>query len=236
MAKGASDMTLTDDNFATIVDAVREGRGIYANIKKVVGFLLGTNIGEVVAVFTAMLLWHKSPFLSMQLLWINLVTDSLPAIALGMEAVETDIMDRKPKPKDESIFANGYGVQIVLQGFMFAILALMAFRIGENTMGSLAGGQTMAFMVLSMSQVIQAFNMRSEHSLFRIGVFTNHKLNWACLISLVLVALVLFTPIRIAFGLIPLTGSLYLIAVCLILVPVLLMELAKALGFIRHRK
>lgn len=236
VAKGAADMTLTDDNFATIVDAVREGRGIYANIKKVVGFLLGTNIGEVVAVFTAMLLWRKSPFLSMQLLWINLVTDSLPAIALGMESVETDIMDRKPKPKDESIFANGYGVQIVLQGIMFAVLTLIAFRIGEDAMGSLAGGQTMAFMVLSMSQVIQAFNMRSEHSLFKIGIFTNHKLNWACLISLALVVLVLFTPVRIAFGLITLTGKLYLTALCLILVPVLLMELAKAFGLIRQKK
>ena len=104
-------MTLTDDNFATIVDAVREGRGIYANIKKVVGFLLGTNIGEVITVFAAMLLWHKSPLLSMQLLWINLVTDSLPAIALGMEAVEDDIMDQKPRPKKEGIFAHGLGVQ-----------------------------------------------------------------------------------------------------------------------------
>lgn len=236
VAKGAADMTLTDDNFATIVDAVREGRGIYANIKKVVGFLLGTNIGEVVAVFTAMLLWRKSPFLSMQLLWINLVTDSLPAIALGMEAVETDIMDRKPKPKDESIFANGYGVQIVLQGIMFAVLTLIAFRIGENATGSLAGGQTMAFMVLSMSQVIQAFNMRSEHSLFKIGIFTNHKLNGACLISMALVVLVLFTPVRIAFGLVTLTGKLYLTALCLILVPVLLMELAKAFGLIRQKK
>ena len=109
VAKGAADMTLTDDNFATIVDAVREGRGIYANIRKVVGFLLGTNIGEVITVFMAMLLWHKTPLLSMQLLWINLVTDSLPAIALGMEAVENDIMDQKPKSKDEGIFAHGLG-------------------------------------------------------------------------------------------------------------------------------
>lgn len=109
VAKGAADMTLTDDNFATIVDAVREGRGIYANIKKVVGFLLGTNIGEIITVFAAMLLWHKTPLLSMQLLWINLVTDSMPAIALGMEAVEPDIMEQKPKPKNEGIFAHGLG-------------------------------------------------------------------------------------------------------------------------------
>ena len=143
VAKGASDMTLTDDNFATIVDAVREGRGIYANIRKVVGFLLGTNIGEVITVFAAMLLWHKTPLVSMQLLWINLVTDSLPAIALGMEAVESDVMDRKPKPKDEGIFAHGLGVQVVLQGLMFALLTLIGFVVGENVTGSLAGGQTM---------------------------------------------------------------------------------------------
>ena len=106
VAKGAADMTLTDDNFATIVDAVKEGRGIYANIKKVVGFLLGTNIGEIVLVFVAMLVFHQSPLLSMQLLWINLVTDSLPAIALGMEPVESDVMQHKPKPKNEGIFAH----------------------------------------------------------------------------------------------------------------------------------
>ena len=130
VAKGAADMTLTDDNFATIVDAVREGRGIYANIKKVVGFLLGTNIGEIITVFAAMLLWHKTPLLSMQLLWINLVTDSMPAIALGMEAVEPDIMEQKPKPKNEGIFAHGLGVRVVLQGFMFGILTLIGFQVG----------------------------------------------------------------------------------------------------------
>jgi len=195
VAKGAADMTLADDNFATIVDAVREGRGIYANIKKVVGFLLGTNIGEVLTVFTAMLLWHKSPLLSMQLLWINLVTDSLPAIALGMEPVEEDIMERRPKPKDEGLFAHGFGFRIMLQGIMFGVLALIAFYLGEKVTGLAEGGQTLAFMVLALSQVVQAFNMRSEHSLFKIGIFTNHKLNLAVLASTVLVLLVLFTPL-----------------------------------------
>ena len=234
VAKGAADMTLTDDNFATIVDAVREGRGIYANIKKVVGFLLGTNIGEVIAVFCSMLFWHKTPLLSMQLLWINLVTDSMPAIALGMEAVKTDIMDDAPKPKAEGIFAHGLGIQIILQGLMFALLTLIAFRIGENTTGVLKGGQTMAFMVLSFSQVIHAFNMRSQHSLFKVGFFTNHKLNWASLISLLLVALVLFTPVGIAFGMVTLPGKLYLIGLGLALVPILVMELAKVIGLIKH--
>lgn len=249
VAKGAADMTLTDDNFATIVDAVQEGRGIYANIKKVVGFLLGTNIGEVITVFAAMLLWHITPLLSMQLLWINLVTDSLPAIALGMEAVEKDVMDRKPKPKNEGIFANGLGVRVVLQGCMFALLTLIGFVFGTglsldaivngalNTNEvALAGGQTMAFMVLSLSQVVQAFNMRSEHSLFQIGIFTNRTLNLAALSSTLLVALVLFTPIGKAFGMVTLSWQLYLLGLGLILVPFVVMEIGKLFAFLKNRR
>ncbi len=227
VAKGAADMTLTDDNFATIVEAVREGRGIYANIKKVVGFLLGTNIGEVITVFVAMLLWHKTPLLSMQLLWINLVTDSLPAIALGMEAVEKDIMDKKPKPKNEGIFAGGLGIRVFLQGLMFAALTLVGFRVGENVGGSLESGQTLAFMVLALCQVVQSFNMRSEHSLFKIGPFTNKTLNGAALISTLLVAVVLFTPVRFAFGLVLLPIKLYLLGLVLIFVPLFVMEISK---------
>ena len=234
VAKGAADMTLTDDNFATIVDAVREGRGIYANIKKVVGFLLGTNIGEVITVFLAMLFWHETPLLSMQLLWINLVTDSLPAIALGMEPVESDVMDRKPKPKNEGLFAGGLGVRVVLMGAMFAALSLVAFYLGKTIGGSVAHGQTMAFMVLSLSQVLHAFHMRSDKSLFKIGAFGNSTLNWAALASLVLVALILFTPgVMTAFGLVYLTGELYLMAAGLILAPSVIMELCKLTGLIK---
>ncbi len=233
VAKGASDMTLTDDNFATIVDAVKEGRGIYANIKKVVGFLLGTNIGEVITVFVSMLLWHVTPLLSMQLLWINLVTDSLPAIALGMEAVEPDIMDKKPRAKNEGIFANGMGVRVILQGIMFALLTLIGFKAGQIVTGTLEGGQTMAFMVLSLSQIIQAFNLRSDKSIFKIGVFSNKKLNGAVLISVLLVFLVLFTPARIAFGLVILPWPLYLLALGLIIVPLVIMEICKAIGLIK---
>ncbi len=235
VAKGAADMTLTDDNFATIVEAVREGRGIYANIKKVVGFLLGTNIGEVITVFAAMLLWHKTPLLSMQLLWINLVTDSLPAIALGMEAVEADVMEKKPKSKNEGIFAGGLGIRVVLQGAMFAALTLVGFKLGENAEG-LAGGQTMAFTVLALCQIVQAFNMRSEHSLFKIGPFSNRKLCGAAAISTVLVLALLFTPIGTAFGLVPLPAKLYLIALALILTPLVVMEIVKALHHILEKK
>ncbi len=240
VAKGAADMTLTDDNFATIVDAVREGRGIYANIKKVVGFLLGTNIGEVITVFVAMMLWHKSPLLSMQLLWINLVTDGLPAVALGMESVENDVMSQKPKPKEEGIFAGGLGLRVALQGLMFGVLTLIGFYVAEkvspgNEEAKLAAGRTLAFMVLALSQVVQAYNMRSEHSLFKIGPWGNPKLNQACALSVILVVLVLFTPLAIPFALVQLPWYLYGLGLGLSLVPLGVMELSKAMGLIRHK-
>lgn len=230
VAKSAADMTLTDDNFATIVDAVREGRGIYANIKKVVGFLLGTNIGEIFTVFFAMLFWQVSPLASMQLLWVNLVTDSLPAIALGMEEVEKDVMTQQPKPKHEGIFANGLGLRVFLQGSMFGILSLLAFWIGGNfdPANHIAAGQTLAFFVLALSQVVQAFNMRSHHSLFHIGPFRNKKLNLSALASCLLVLLVLFLPgLNTAFNLVVLEWWKYLVGLGLVLVPLIVMELSK---------
>ena len=229
VAKGAADMTLTDDNFATIVDAVKEGRGIYANIKKVVGFLLGSNTGEILTVFISMLLFRQSPLLSMQLLWVNLVTDSLPAIAVGMEAVEPDIMEKKPRPKNEGIFANGLGLNVIIQGIMFAAITLAGFYIGKTVMGSLEAGQTMAFMILSLSQVVHAFNMRSHRSLFKIGFFTNKTLNIAALISVALMAVVLFTPVRHAFKLVLLTPWLYAVALGLIFIPLIAIEIKKAI-------
>ena len=238
VAKGAADMTLTDDNFATIVDAVKEGRGIYANIKKVVGYLLGTNIGEVLCVFFAMLIWQRSPLVSMQLLFINLVTDSLPAIALGMEAVEPGVMNRKPKPKNEGIFANGMGIRTVLQGCLFGLLTLVAFYIGwgGKAVNNLEAGQTMAFIVLGMSQIVHAFNMRTDRSLFRVNPFGNKQLNLAAIGTTVLTALIVFTPLgQTMFGLVPLTAAQYGIAAALFLAPLLVMELAKAVGLIRHR-
>ncbi len=234
VAKGAADMTLTDDNFATIVDAVREGRGIYSNIKKVVGFLLGTNIGEVIVVFLAMILWHVTPLLSMQLLLVNLATDSLPAIALGMEPVEKDVMNKKPKAKNEGLFANGFGVRVVIQGVFFGILALSAFKLGEWYTGVLEGGQTTAFIVLALSQVFHAFNVRTDKSLTKINPFSNSKLNLAVLGSIALVAVVLFTPVRIAFELILLPWELYLIALGISISPILVMEIAKFVGLVKE--
>ncbi|MGB5823772.1 MAG: calcium-translocating P-type ATPase, PMCA-type [Proteocatella sp.] len=228
VAKGASDMILTDDNFATIVEAIKEGRGIYENIKKVVVFLLGTNIGEVLSVFFAMILWRQSPLISIQLLWINLVTDSMPAIALGMEAVEDDIMDRMPKPKNEGIFAHRLWLRVILQGFMFAILTLFGFWYGQETTGRFAVGQTMAFLILATSQIVQSFNMRSSHSLFTIGPFSSRNLNIAASISLALIALVVLTPLKTAFGLVDLSLSLYMTALGLSLLPIAVLEISKA--------
>lgn len=236
VAKGAADMTLTDDNFATIVEAVREGRGIYDNIKKVVAFLLGTNIGEVLTVLFAMLLWKETPLLSMQLLWINLVTDSLPAIALGLEPVEGDIMSHLPRPKTEGIFAGGIGAQVVLQGVMFAVLTLIGFMLGWKTTGDIVAGRTMAFFILALTQVVHSFNMRSSHSLFRIGFFSNKNLCRAAAVSTALIALVLFVPpVTSVFGLTQLTGGMYLIALGLACVPLPVLELSKKIGLIKHR-
>lgn len=236
VAKGAADMTLTDDNFATIVDAVREGRGIYDNIKKTVGFLLGTNIGEVLTVFFAMLLWKETPLLSMQLLWINLVTDSLPAIALGMEPVEGNVMKRKPNPKNEGIFAKGLGIQVLFQGIMFAFITLAGFMLGWKTTGDLSAGRTMAFCILAFTQVVHSFSMRSNSSLFRIGLFTNQMLLGAAAISTALIVFVLFIPpVTAAFGLIKLSSDLYLQALLLACVPLPVLELLKLIGVIKHR-
>ena len=237
VAKGASDMILTDDNFATIVDAVKEGRGIYDNIKHAVGFLLGTNIGEVLVVFTAMLIWQTSPLLAVQLLWINLVTDSLPAIALGMEPVDQGVMQRKPKPKDESIFADGFGIRIILQGVMFAFLTLTGFVLVWKNTGDLTAARTMAFIVLAGSQIFHAYNMRSAHSLFKIGFFSNKYLNGAAFTSLLLMLLVSFIPpIASAFGMTQLPAQMYLTALLLAIIPIIVLEISKAVGIVKAQE
>ena len=233
VAKGAADMTLTDDNFATIVDAVKEGRGIYSNIKKVVGFLLGTNIAEIIVVLLAMCIWHVSPFISIQLLWINLVTDSLPAVALGMEKLDPDVMGHKPRSKDESLFAHGYGMQIMLQGAMFAALSLAAYCAGMYALGlegadAEIAGSTLAFFTLVFSKLLHAYNMRSGHSLFKIGPFSNGALNIVTCITAALAAFVLFTPgVVTVFGMMYLPWQGYLIGVALSLVPIAVMEIVK---------
>ncbi len=246
VAKGAADMTLTDDNFATIVEAVKEGRGIFENIKKVVGFLLSTNLAEVLVVFISTVILGSfvglgNPFIPIQLLWINLVTDSLPAIALGMEAVENDIMYHKPKHKNESLFAHGLGVKIALNGVLLTVTTLIGYVLGAIVMknpvtGALNhdAGSTMAFMILAMSQLVQALNMRTSHSLFKVGFFSNKTMNLSLLVCTALTAIVLFIPgVVTVFGMIMLDWWMYLVGLGLSLLPILVMEIAKAVGFIK---
>ncbi len=246
VAKGAADMTLTDDNFATIVEAVKEGRGIFENIRKVVGFLLSTNLAEVLVVFISTIVLGYiaglgNPFIPIQLLWINLVTDSLPAIALGMEAVESDIMFRKPNPKNESLFAKGLGAKIILNGVLLTVTTLVGYVLGAFVMKDASGalnhaaGSTMAFMILALSQLVQALNMRSSHSLFKVGFFSNKTMNLSLLICTLLTAVVVLIPgVNAVFGMMYVEWWLYLVGIGLSLFPILVMEIAKAIGFIKH--
>lgn len=230
VAKGAADMILTDDNFATIVEAVREGRSIYDNIRKAVHFLLSSNIGEILTIFAAMLLGWAAPLLPIQLLWVNLVTDSLPAIALGVDPAETDIMERQPR-KDSSLFGGGMGSRIALEGMMIGMLALLAFGIGHIYFDGgreYVTGRTMAFAVLSLSQLVHAFNMRTEHSLTQISLGSNPVLLAAFLIGCILqVGVIMAEPLAAVFQVCPLGGWEWLIVAGLALVPLPVVELEK---------
>lgn len=242
VAKGAADMTLTDDNFATIVTAVKEGRGIYDNIRKAVHFLLSCNLGEILTVFVAMLLWKESPLMPIQLLWINLVTDSLPALALGMEPVEYDVMQRKPRKKEESVFAHGLGVRAAWQGCMIGLLTLAAYFIGSRVF-TLAGGginiplgETMAFATLALSQLVHAFNTRSSHSLFRVGFHTNKYMIGAFFASLALMLVVLLVPVLASiFEIVAMNAAQWGIVAGLSLLPLVIVEISKGVSYLFRR-
>ncbi len=230
VAKGAADMTLTDDNFATIVAAVEHGRGIYDNIRKAVQYLLSCNLGEVMTVFFAMLLWGETPIVAVQLLWINLVTDGLPALSLGFEKPETDVMNNPPRDKNESIFAHGLGIGSVWQGAMFCLLTLIAYFVGSRgtTNPSLELGETMAFAVLAMSQLVHSLNMRSRHSLFRAGWLSNPLHMGAFVLSLGLMLLVLTVPfLQSIFGVVAMSGQQWGTVIALALSPLVIGEVVK---------
>ena len=223
VAKSASDMILTDDNFATIVAAIEEGRGIYDNIKKAVFFLLSCNIGEIMTIFVAILLGHSSPLLPVQLLFINLVTDSFPAICLGLEPPEKDIMSRPPRGHREGLFAGGGLFQILVEGMFIGSLALTAYMIG---------GTTMCFAVLALSQIVHSFNMRSHQSLFKIGILSNKKLLLSGILCILLQVSVIAIPfLQDIFHTTALTPLDWLIVVCFSLLPVPLKELEKSVAF-----
>ena len=228
VAKNAADMILTDDNFVTIVEAVKQGRNIFDNIKKAVHFLIATNIGEIVTIFLGLLLGLKSPLLAIQLLWINLITDSLPAIALGLEKPEEDIMDKKPKDNKKGIFADGLWQRIITEGTMLGILTLVAFSIG-NYLYNIEVGRTMAFVSLGLLELVHSFNIKSEESIFKVGLFENKYLLGAFIFGALLQVLVVVIPtVAEVFKLVPLTQVQWMYTFGISILPLIIMEIQKA--------
>lgn len=233
-AKSAADMVLTDDDFSTIVAAVKEGRGIYKNIRKTIHFLLSCNIGEILVVFTAFLLQAPAPLLAIQLLWVNLVTDSLPALALGADPIERDVMAEPPHSKSEGIFSGGMGFSVAVEGCLVGALALLAYTIGRVFFDPIPAepiiGRTMGFAVLSLSQLVHSFNMRSERSVVRLGIFSNRKLVLACVLCAVLMlSVILFPPLSAIFKTASLTAVQWLIVLVLSVFPLIAVETEKLL-------
>ena len=231
VAKNAADIILTDDNFVTIVEAVKQGRNIYDNIKKAIHFLIATNIGEIVTIFMGLVLGLKSPLLAIQLLWINLVTDSLPAIALGLEKPEKDIMQRKPVDSKKGIFADGLWNKIIVEGIMIGVLTLVAFSIGNKYYG-LEVARTMAFLSIGFLELIHSFNVKNERSIFEAGLFENKYLVESLVLGIFVQAIVVVVPaFASVFEVVPLNLTQWIITVAISLLPVPIIELQKKLDF-----
>jgi len=227
VAKNAADMVLTDDNFVTIVEAVKYGRTIFSNIKKAIHFLIATNVGEIVTIFLGLLIGMKSPLLAIQLLWINLITDSLPAIALGLENPDKNIMTEKPRNPKKSIFADGLWGRIIVEGAMIGILNLFAFTIGTSLYG-MEIGRTMAFVSLGLSELIHSFNIRSDESIFKVGLFQNKYLVLAFLGGAFLQTIVVIVPqFAEVFKLTNLNTRQWIYTAGVSLAPIVLMEVQK---------
>ena len=236
VAKNAEDMILNDDNFVTIVDAVKQGRNIFDNIKKAIHFLIATNIGEIVTIFVGLLLGVKSPLLAVQLLWVNLVTDSLPAIALGLEPPEKDIMNRPPRDSKKSIFADGLMGKIVVEGFMIGMFTILAFFIGNRYYG-IEVARTMAFISLGMLELIHSFNVKSEESIFKVGLFENKYLVGAFLLGTVLQLGIVFVPtLAEIFKLTQLNTTQWLITIAISIAPIIIVELQKKFNELKFGK
>ena len=230
VAKNAADMILLDDNFVTIVEAVKQGRNIYDNIKKAIHFLISTNIGEIVTIFFGLVLGIKSPLLAIQLLWINLVTDSLPAIALGLEKEEENIMSRLPRNPKKNLFADGLWWKIIIEGAMLGMFTLLAFSIG-NRLYSVEVGRTMAFLTLGILELVHSFNIKSEESIFKIGIFENKYLVGALVLGVILqVIVVVVSPLAQVFSLVPLTGIQWLYTILIAVAPIPIVEIQKAVN------
>lgn len=232
VAKGAADMILTDDNFATVVAAVEQGRGIYANIRKAIHYLLSCNIGEILTIFLATLLpVSQAPLSPVQLLWLNLVTDSLPALALGMEPVEKTAMTQPPRGKEEPLFSRAFSRRLAWQGALVGGITLLAYGLGFHLTGTFAVANTMAFATLTFSQLFHAFDVRSEDTpLFRLGWFSNPAMNRAFLAGAALQGAVLLAPpLQGVFAVVPMDLAQWGIVLGLALTPLVVCEIEKAL-------
>ena len=236
VAKNASEMILTDDNFVTIVEAVKQGRNIYDNIRKAIHFLIATNIGEIITIFMGLLLGLKSPLLAIQLLWINLVTDSLPAIALGLEPAEKGIMKRKPIDSKKGLFADGLWSKIILEGIMIGMLTLFAFSLGNNLYG-LEVGRTMAFITLGLLELVHCFNIKSEESILKTNIFNNKYLIGSFALGVFVQIIVVIIPaLANIFSLVQLNSTQWMYTILISLLPIPIMELQKKINEIKFGK
>jgi Ca2+-transporting ATPase len=227
VAKNASDIILTDDNFSTIVEAIKEGRHIYENIKKAVHFLIATNIGEIITILVGILLGLPTPLLAIHLLWINLVTDSFPAIGLGLEDVDKNIMYKKPINQKKGLFADGLWAKIIFEGTMIGLLTLFAFQMGTKFY-NVEVGRTIAFLSLGLLELFHSFNIRSEYSIFEIGIFKNKYLILAFLIGgLLQVGVVIIEPIAKIFEVVNIDLTCWIFVFVISIIPIFIMEFKK---------
>ncbi len=235
VAKNASDMVLMDDNFVTIVQAIRQGRNIFDNIKKAIHFLIATNIGEITTIFIGLLLGLQSPLLAIQLLWINLVTDSLPAIALGLEKEEKGIMERKPRNSKKSIFADGLWSKIITEGIMLGVLDLFIFSLGNNLYG-IDVARTMAFVSLGLLELVHSFNIKSEGSILKKGALNNKFLIGSFILGTILQVIVVIIPyFANIFSLVTLNQTQWIYTILISLLPLPIIEMQKWINKIRFK-
>lgn len=230
VSKGASDMILADDNFSTIVSAVEEGRKIYLNIKKSIVFLLSCNLGEILTLFTAILLNWNSPLQPIHILWVNLITDSFPALALGVDKTKEDVMNNPPRNPKESIFIKSDKIQLIINGVLIGGITLFAFKLGERLYAdSLIHAQTMAFVVLSVSQLFLSLSLRSNtKSAFSLGIFSNKYLVYSILLGIFLqVIIISISFIANIFKVTPLLLYDWIAVILVSLIPFAINEILK---------
>jgi Ca2+-transporting ATPase len=233
VAKQTADMVLTDDNYASIVDAVEQGRVIYSNIRKFVYFLLSCNLAEIAIIFLGTLIYKNSPLAAIQLLWLNLITDGAPALALGTEKGDPDIMLQAPRPPKEPIINRFMVIGILIQTIAITSVTLIAYNLGFNLHAGQADqlqfAETMAFITLSASELFRAYTARSErYPLLKIGVFSNKNMNYAILVSLVLMMAVVYVPfLNTIFDTVPLGWKQWEVMLPLLLIPSVAAEAVK---------